>query len=166
MDVLCSPKFPTCSETALIVLWKKRHFMVHHLGGLIRVTFYWLLQSKEKHQYRCTYLCIYIFMYTVHTYMPKCTSKTQPLLRFSLFSIYSWTRPEMSLAPPSKLKQTKSQPSAIKAILLWSQHPNLSPSERRTHPQPPKRKTTPSHPILSILSHYQGGQGGQGGQGA
>ena len=42
---------PTCSQTTIVILWKKRDFMVHHLGGLLsKKTFHWLLQSKEKPQ--------------------------------------------------------------------------------------------------------------------
>ena len=42
MDGLCSPKFPTCSQTAIFFkMKKKRDFMVHHLGGLFsKNTFY------------------------------------------------------------------------------------------------------------------------------
>ena len=48
MDGLCSPKFPTCSQTAVILVWTKR-FNGAPFGGLFsKKTFYSLLQSKEK----------------------------------------------------------------------------------------------------------------------
>jgi hypothetical protein len=32
IDRLCNPKLPTCLQTAVILLWKNREFMVRHLG--------------------------------------------------------------------------------------------------------------------------------------
>ena len=153
MDVLCSPKFPTCSETALIVLWKKRHFMVHHLGGLIRVTFYWLLQSKEKHQYRCTYLCIYILCIQYTHICPNVHPKLSRCCGFPCFPYIrgpdqkwvwlrpaNWNKPSHN-HPPSRLysSEVNIQTSALRK----EEHIPNHPKEKQLLPIP----SCPSYPI-------------------